>query len=85
MLAFRIDGAMLIHRRAEKRRKRLEENPPQPQPEPVVLTQEMTMEDLRFLATPAGRPVRQERESVSVPRERRRGVGSPLKMGGREP
>lgn len=84
-LAFRIDGAMLIHRRAEKRRKKLEENLPQSQPEPVVLTQEMTMEDLRILATPAGRPVRQERESVSVPRERRRGVGSPLKMGGREP
>ena len=84
-LAFRIDAAMLIHRRAEKRRKKLEENPPQPQPESVVLTQEMTMEDLRILATPAGRPFRQERETAAAPRERRRGVGSPLKMGGREP
>ena len=75
-LGFRIDAALLIHKRAEKRRKQLEEQRmEQPEPEPITVTHEMTMEDLRVLAT---RPPRQETERTLPGLRRRSGVDSPF-------
>ncbi len=55
-VAFHISATMLIHKRAEKRRKQLEERPPKPEPEPIQLTPQMTMEDLKVLGTGFVRP-----------------------------
>ena len=74
-VAFHISAPMLIHKRAEKRRKQLEERPPKPQPEPVNLTPQMTMEDLKVLGTGF---VRQDPDRTCGSLRRRTGVDSPF-------
>ena len=74
-VAFHISAPMLIHKRAEKRRKQLEERPPKPQPEPVNLTPQMTMEDLKVLGTGF---VRQDPDRPRGSLRRRTGVDSPF-------
>ncbi len=64
-LSFQISAAMLIHNRAEKRREKLQaqeldvDDVSEP---PVILTQDITMDDLRVLATPTARPRQQRRK-----------------------
>lgn len=80
-LTFRISAAMVIHKRAEKHRKKLEESTRNPEPEPITLTQEITMEDLRILATPAGNGGfrrNEELERASLGLRRKNGVESPF-------
>ena len=74
-VAFHISAPMLIHKRAEKRRKQLEERPPKPQPEPVNLTPQMTMEDLKVLGTGF---VRLDPDRPRGSLRRRTGVDSPF-------
>ena len=76
-VAFHISAPMLIHKRAEKRRKLLEERSPktEPQPEPIQLTPQMTMEDLKVLGTGFVRP-NPDRPRGNL--RRRTGVDSPF-------
>ena len=74
-VAFHISAPMLIHKRAEKRRKQLETRPPKPQPEPVELTPQMTMEDLKVLGTGF---VRSDSDRPLGSLRRRTGVDSPF-------
>ena len=74
-VAFHISASMLIHKRAEKRRKLLEERSPKDQPEPIQLTPQMTMEDLKVLGTGFGRS-EEQRSRGSL--RRRTGVDSPF-------
>ena len=74
-VAFHISAPMLIHKRAEKRRKLLEERSPKEQPEPIQLTPQMTMEDLKVLGTGFGRS-EEQRSRGSL--RRRTGVDSPF-------
>ena len=66
-LAFRISAAQLIHKQAEKRREKMEQEALEI-PEPVVITREETMDDLRVLAESMPRP--------HLPEPRRRDPGS---------
>ena len=74
-VAFHISAPMLIHKRAEKRRKQLEARPPKSQPEPVELTPQMTMEDLKVLGTGF---VRSDSDRPFGSLRRRTGVDSPF-------
>ena len=74
-LAFHISASMLIHKRAEKRRKQLEERSTESQPEQVELTPQMTMEDLKVLGTGF---VRQNPDRPRGTFRRRSGVESPF-------
>ena len=76
-VAFHISAPMLIHKRAEKRRKQLEERATktEPQPEPIQLTPQMTMEDLKVLGTGFVRP-NPDRPRGNL--RRRTGVDSPF-------
>ena len=76
-VAFHISAPMLIHKRAEKRRKLLEERSTktEPQPEPIQLTPQMTMEDLKVLGTGFVRP-NPDRPRGNL--RRRTGVNSPF-------
>lgn len=70
-LAFRISAAQLIHKQAEKRREIMELEELNA-PEPVVLTQAETMEDLRILAASMPKPKlpeihRRNQESFDIP------------------
>jgi S-DNA-T family DNA segregation ATPase FtsK/SpoIIIE len=74
-LAFRISAAQLLHKRADKRREQLKALEQEEKPEPIILTHEDTMEDLRVLATPPTikrpelrLPVRRQ-ESFDIPVE----------------
>jgi S-DNA-T family DNA segregation ATPase FtsK/SpoIIIE len=51
-IAFQISAAQLLHKKADKRREKLKAQEPEEVPEPIILTHEDTMEDLRILATP---------------------------------
>lgn len=76
-VAFHISAPMLIHKRAEKRRKLLEERAAEtePEPEPIQLTPQMTMEDLKVLGTGFARP-NPDRPRGNL--RRRTGVDSPF-------
>ena len=76
-VAFHISAPMLIHKRAEKRRKLLEERAAEtePEPEPIQLTPQMTMEDLKVLGTGFVRP-NPDRTRGNL--RRRTGVDSPF-------
>ncbi len=74
-VAFHISASMLIHKRAEKRRELLETRAPKNQPEPIQLTPQMTMEDLKVLGTGLGR-VNDQRARGSL--RRKTGVDSPF-------
>ena len=76
-VAFHISASMLIHKRAEKRRKQLEERSAktEPEPEPIQLTPQMTMEDLKVLGTGF---VRQDPDRPRGTFRRRSGVESPF-------
>ena len=71
-VAFHISAPMLIHKRAEKRRKLLEERATktEPQPEPIQLTPQMTMEDLKVLGTGFVRPNPDRPRGQSPPENR---------------
>ena len=65
-LGFRISAAQIIHKKAEKRREKMEQEGFM-EPEPEVVTREMTMEDLRVLGAPVNRPKLPEMRRRSDP------------------
>ena len=68
---FKISAAMLIHKKAEKRREKLERQREERQENQVVLTRQDTLDDLKVIGTPAPirmkLPEKQKKPQIDIP------------------